>query len=251
MNAIILCAGRGTRLQSVIGDMPKPAIKFGDHTLLQRIVIELLRLDTVSNIYINVSASAKVLLSNLQISKELPRVRILYEASPWGPSLTVFETLKLSNEGLLVVHGDLLLEAKAINKFISSVTESEDEKSFVAVHRRQSVHSSQEIRIGKSGLVEEILWKEIETTHTASPVKSGEEFVFVDSGLYFFASTSLNFLQSPQPGSGVSTGLLPQLIDKHLLYAIPWKGMRFPIDTSSKLLLANEAFTSYPNKFKL
>jgi NDP-sugar pyrophosphorylase family protein len=251
LDAIILSAGRGTRLKSVIGDMPKPAIKFGDHTLLQRLLIELLRLDTVSNIYINVSAGAEVLLSSLRLSKELPRVRILYEVIPWGPSLTVFETLKLSDEGLLVVHGDLLLESESLSSFVSEITKCGSDKSIVAVHKRRSLNSSQEVIVNEVGLVDEILWKDPSKLVVTNTHGNKERIVLVDSGVYFFTPSSINVLANPPLNTGISSTLLPQLINKNLLKAKLWQGMRFAIDNEKKLELAKEAFRASPEKFRL
>ena len=180
MNAIALCAGMGTRLRSVVGDLPKPAIKFGNFTLLQRIVNELLEVKSVSQIYINVSTGAKVLLEDLELDQSLSKIRISYESIPWGPSLTVFKTLKISNLGLLVVHGDLLLEAKALTKFISTIDKSGCETSFVAVHRRRSIDSSQRIKLSNSGLVEDILWKNDDDTSIASSFANEDEIVSGD-----------------------------------------------------------------------
>ena len=52
MNAVILAAGKGTRLNSVINDIPKPMVKVGTKPILEQNIIWL-RDNGIRNIYIN------------------------------------------------------------------------------------------------------------------------------------------------------------------------------------------------------
>ena len=251
MNALVLCAGQGTRLKSVIGDQPKATIKFGEHNLLQRILAELLSIKAISQIYINVSRSATELLKDLQLINYFPKIRILYETIPWGPSLTVYEAIKFSCQGLLVIHGDLLLESGTLSKFVFGLQMQEIDKSFVAVHERPISNATQMIVTDKSGYVDEIIWRKDSAFLFDQYRENGLEYTFVDSGIYFFSPSSKDFLITPKFGSGISEGLLPNLLFEKMLKITPWVGLRYAIDTSDKLDLARNVFNQYPEKFRI
>jgi len=251
LNALILCAGRGTRLQSVIGNQPKATIKFGEFNLLQRLLKELLLVESISKIYINISIGAKELVRDSQLVQYFPKITILYESIPWGPSLTVYEAMKYSNQGLLVIHGDLLLETGALGNFASGLQRYGDEKYIVAVHERSILDASQVIRVDKLGFVKEIIWRKDSAALFEQYRHEGRGSTFVDSGIYYFSSTLRNFLKKPECESGISEGLLPELLDKDMLKAVPWRGLRFAIDNGDKLEQARNAFKLYPEKFHI
>ena len=52
MKALILAAGYGTRLYPLTLDNPKPLLKVGDRTILDRIVDKLSLLDDIDQIYV-------------------------------------------------------------------------------------------------------------------------------------------------------------------------------------------------------
>jgi len=251
VNVLILCAGRGTRLQSVIGNQPKPTIKFGESNLLQRLLRELLPVDSISEIYINVSTGAKQIVKDLQLTHSFPKLCILYESVPWGPSFTVYEALKFSHQGLLVIHGDLLLESGTLGKFATELAIYGEEKSIIAVHERPRFNASQIVRVNNFSLVEEIIWRKKSVSFFERNKDAEHGSVFVDSGIYFFTPSSREVLKAPAFDSGISEGLLPQLFDEKLLKAVLWKGLRFAIDTGEKLEIAKNAFRNYPDKFRI
>lgn len=250
MNVLILCAGRGTRLQTVIGDLPKPMIKFGKYTLLQRILYELIPLDLTSKIYINVSKGTTPIVKDLALSDYAPKIQFLYEENPWGPSLTTFELLKLSTQGLLAIHGDLLLESGILGNFVAELTQNHAENALLSVHKRAVSTTSQIIEMDDSGLVKTVVWRKNSPLEFIDAEKKNED-VYVDSGIYYFPYYTIKSLRTPGLNTGISEGLLPQLTEKNLLTSIPWKGLRYAIDTSEKLEFARRAFEAYPEKFRI
>lgn len=235
----------------MIGDLPKPMIKFGSYTLLQRLLYELITFDSISKIYINLSRGCAAIVKNLVLSDYFPKIQILYEDNPWGPSLTTFELLKSSEQELLVIHGDLLLESGTLSNFVSELTQNQAEIALLSVHKRVISDASQIVKVDDSGLVENIVWRRNSPLDFVVAEKKQSEDVYVDSGVYFFAHSTCNLLKIPGLNTGISDGLLPQLTNKGALKAIPWKGLRFAIDTGEKLELARRAFELYPEKFRI
>ena len=110
--AVILAAGRGTRLASVVPDRPKGLVEIGGEPLVVRSV-RLLRQAGVRRIVVVVGHLAEAWVPVLGLE---PDVELVY--NPAFASLGSFESLLVGLEGVqgdvVVLEGDLLYEARAL-----------------------------------------------------------------------------------------------------------------------------------------
>lgn len=111
MKAVILAGGFGTRLQSVISDLPKPMAPVGGKPFLEYLLLQLLRWG-IRDIVLSVGYLGKMIEAHFGDGEKW-RVRIGYcrEESPLGTGGAIREAARtMGNRDILVMNGDSFLD---------------------------------------------------------------------------------------------------------------------------------------------
>lgn len=108
--ALILAGGRGTRLRSVIGDLPKPMVSVAGRPILERLVLHLVG-SGISDIWISVGDRAEVIEGHFGDGEGFGcRIRYVREQEPLGTAGPLRELLRVAalDAPLVVLNGDLV-----------------------------------------------------------------------------------------------------------------------------------------------
>lgn len=109
MQAVIIAGGKGTRLRSVIGDLPKPMAPVAGKPLLQH-QVELARLHGFTDIILLLGYGASHIRGYLGDGSRFGvRIRHVEETQPLGTAGSVLAILDDLDETFLVMYGDTLL----------------------------------------------------------------------------------------------------------------------------------------------
>lgn len=105
-SAMVLAAGRGTRLRPLTDRLPKPLVEIGGSTLLDQ-AIDRLALAGVERVVVNVHYKAEMIAAHLA-RRTSPRIEISRESEPLETGGGVARALPLLGESFFVVNGDVL-----------------------------------------------------------------------------------------------------------------------------------------------
>jgi NDP-sugar pyrophosphorylase family protein len=109
MRAMILAAGRGTRLASLEPEVPKPLVRIGEHPILEHQLRFLVQLG-VDHVVVNAHHLAPLIERFVERRARPPHVTVLVEPHLLGTAGGVRNALELlGNDPFLVVYGDVLL----------------------------------------------------------------------------------------------------------------------------------------------
>jgi NDP-sugar pyrophosphorylase family protein len=227
VRVLILAAGLGSRLRPLTDLTPKPLLPLGTTNILERLLFQLNSSFRDVEIYINCSYLADLITE--YISKQLleNRPKIIWEHEPLGTAVT---TMGLFNsdpsQGLLVIHGDLVLSNDSMKEISKMVKEQVE--SFLMVHERpfnqaRSIVSIQDARV--TGIAEVPISQE-ESSLNTSPV-------LVNSGILFFTPNSLTTFEIPEQGTEISPYLIQKLSEAGKLFTQLWRWERVAVDSIS------------------
>ena len=227
MRVLILAAGVGSRLRPLTDQTPKPLLPLGTTNILERLLLQLNSSFSNIEIYVNCSYLAELIVEFISIQKLETRPKIIWEHEPIGTAVTTLRLFKSdSSQGLLVIHGDLVLgnnSMKEISKVIRGQT-----RSFLMVHERplykaRSIVSTQDALV--TG-ISEVSISQDESSLDDSPV-------LVNSGILFFTPESLTSFDTPRNGTEISPYLIQKLSDAGELAFQFWKWERVAVDSLS------------------
>lgn len=114
--AVILAGGKGTRLKSVTGDIPKPLVDFGGEPLLA-FQIRHLKNQGIKNLIITVGYGADMIMDFCQQNNDFGiNITYIHEDEPLGTAGAVIANLKTLPNEFFVVYSDTVLGVD-FNKF--------------------------------------------------------------------------------------------------------------------------------------
>ena len=239
MNAIVLCAGYGTRLGDLTREVPKPMLPLGDRPLLEFILCHLRRhgFDRIA--------------INLHFRPEAIR-DYFGDGSQWGCRLSYFDEPELlgtaggvwnmarqfePRESFLVQYGDILTD--------------QDLSELAALHRRQSavatilVHrrpgSNSVVSLDERGCVTSFLERPTEAQ------RRPDESPWVFSGITMCSGELLEWIPPGRP-CDLPRDVFTRLTTTGRLFGCPLTGRRTAIDSPERLAEAREAVAAghYP-----
>jgi CTP:phosphocholine cytidylyltransferase-like protein len=233
-NILILSAGRGKRLSPITNKMPKPLLRLSlDESILSRLISQLNFVLGDQLIHVNISYLAPHFLIDRTILDKHKQILFSWEPTMLGSLLTLQRLFEKSKKGFLVFHGDLVLESEDIERF-TNLVKSDMRMSYLACHSRTSERARSQVAV-KDSMVTSFREGSLDSV-------TGEETVFVNSGIYFFSEDDLNLFFSCythfQTGSDITGHLLPFLVRNKRLNFFDWSGQRISIDS---LLALDEA----------
>lgn len=108
--AIILCGGLGTRLKSVISDIPKPMAPIKDKPFLE-FILEYLKRQNITKIILAVSYKYEIIQNYFQNSYLDMEIVYSIENEPLGTGGATFQALKLiDGDNAYVLNGDTIFD---------------------------------------------------------------------------------------------------------------------------------------------
>jgi len=106
MKALILAAGRGSRLGKITDDVPKPLVKVKGKPVIGYLIDKLIGLN-VTEIFINIHYKYKLIEKFILDSNYKTKVNLIYEPELLGTAGTLKSlTNQLSTEDFIVLHAD-------------------------------------------------------------------------------------------------------------------------------------------------
>ncbi|MBZ7932073.1 NTP transferase domain-containing protein, partial [Campylobacter sp. RM12910] len=109
MKAIILCGGLGTRLKSVIKDIPKPMAPINNKPFLE-FIFTYLKKQKIDEIILAVSYKYEIIQEYFKDEFLNIKVRYSIEKEPLGTGGAIKQALELAKEDCLVLNGDTFFD---------------------------------------------------------------------------------------------------------------------------------------------
>ena len=237
MKALVLCAGKGTRLGAVCVDRPKPLLDVGGAAIVEHILLRLAR-HGFAEVYLNLHHQAAAFPAHLGDGARFGlRLHYLHEAAPLGTAGTSLALLARLGEDLLVHYGDILTE--------------HDLGALAAAHRRTAATATALLhqRAGSNSFA--LLDKDDRVTTflerpAVMPVAADQKS-WVFSGVCMLSPACLDVL--PVPTSAGSDALLDLPRDLFQPLAVQGKffgqrlvGYRCAVDSQERLEAARRAY---------
>ena len=118
MKCVIMAGGKGTRISSMISDIPKPMIPIDGRPLLEREILSL-RDQGITEFILTVSHLSEVIMDHFGNGHDLG-VDITYfeEKTPLGNAGALFQLKDQLTEDFLLINGDVLFDID-VNRFIA------------------------------------------------------------------------------------------------------------------------------------
>ena len=105
MDAVILCAGKGTRLMPLTENRPRPMIPIAGKPILEHIISKIE--DFVDNIYLIVKYKKEIIINHF---KNHPKITFIEQKEIDGTGYAVLMAKNYINDDFLVINGDIIFD---------------------------------------------------------------------------------------------------------------------------------------------
>jgi len=228
VKAVVLAAGRGTRLGALTDDRPKPALEVAGRPLVARIADHLVR------------CGCDALAVNLHYRGDQVRAALRDAAVPiaWYE-----EDELLGTAGALAPMRGFLAGEEAFLVHYGDVLTDHDLGGLLERHRRRGalltllVH---ERAASNSVVVVDEAWRVTRFLERPSAdERRGVGSRWVNSGVYACSAAVLDLL--PQPPADIARELVPHVLGEGAVHAEPLAGFRVAVDSPARLAEAERA----------
>jgi mannose-1-phosphate guanylyltransferase len=228
MKAVILAAGKGSRLKDITNHIPKPMMIFDGKPLLQH-NIELCKQHGISEIYINTHHLPEKITEYFEDGSRFGvSIEYSYEPELLGTSGAVKNFQKqIGNEPFFVLYGDnvsnfnLNLLEKKNNQHIESI-------GTVGFHHRNDIENCGVAEFDQENKITRFIEK---------PKREATSSRWVNSGVYFLQPQIFDFI--PESFSDFGKNVFPKLLkQKKSLYGVCCNTKVLAFDTEQ---LANQS----------
>ncbi|MEI6167181.1 MAG: nucleotidyltransferase family protein [bacterium] len=236
LTAFVLAAGKGSRLASCSGDLPKPLVDVGGAPVLEWILTDLGR-QNISNVIMNVSWQADQITQFCGDGRRFG-CRILYshEKELLGTAGGVKKMESVLSDPFVVVYGDTLREIdymRLVRKF-----QEKHADLVIALHRVEAASQSGVVDLDPDSRV-------VGFAEKPERVKDGS---LGNAGVYVMSKRCLLHLVDGRPAD-FSYDVFPQLLaDSARIYGDEVDGMVLDIGTPDRLRQAREMWPPAPLK---
>ena len=151
--AVILAGGKGTRLQSVIGELPKPLADIGSVPLLGH-QLRLLQRFSFTDVVVLVSHKADVIQAWLDAEPLSPgfRVTLVHDAPPRGTGGAILNVLADLADEFVVLYGDTMLDVD-VDRLWAWHAAKPDTAASLFLHPNDHPHDSDLVEVDASGAI--------------------------------------------------------------------------------------------------
>ncbi|EGN5849057.1 NTP transferase domain-containing protein [Campylobacter jejuni] len=146
MQAIILCGGLGTRLKSVIKDIPKPMAPINEKPFLT-FVLEYLKKQGITEIVLSVSYKYELIQEYFKDEFEGMKIRYNIEKELLGTGGAIKDALKLIQNQAYVLNGDTIFDID-LKKLVLN-----DSKICIALKQMQNFDRYGTVNVDDQGIV--------------------------------------------------------------------------------------------------
>jgi mannose-1-phosphate guanylyltransferase len=228
MKALVLAAGRGSRLGNITENLPKPLVEVKNKPVIDYLIRKLIDLN-VSEIFINMHYKHELLEKFILESKYKTKITLIYEPKLLGTAGTLKSLIdELSTEDFIVMHAD--------NYF------QDDLK--ILKQKHLATNSDYLITLGTFLVLNPEKFGTFELTDDHDVIKFFEKqkdspSKIANSAIYFMKpgiKEVVNTLNEYE--NDISLHVIPKLLGK--IKAFELTGYFYDIGTPENLLLANE-----------
>ena len=228
MKALVLAAGRGSRLGNITENLPKPLVEVRNKPVIDYLIRKLIDLN-VSEIFINMHYKHELLEKFILESKYKTKITLIYEPKLLGTAGTLKSLIdELSTEDFIVMHAD--------NYF------QDDLK--ILKQKHLATNSDYLITLGTFLVLNPEKFGTFELTDDHDVIKFFEKqkdspSKIANSAIYFMKpgiKEVVNTLNEYE--NDISLHVIPKLLGK--IKAFELTGYFYDIGTPENLLLANE-----------
>lgn len=208
MKAIILAGGRGTRLSTVISDVPKPMAPINGRPFLEFLISKLVS-NGIDKIILSVGYLHQSIINHFEDGRHFgASIEYLVEPEPLGTGGAIREAMKLvNNKEALVMNGDTFV-ALDIQKFINFHRQTQKIATMALIPIDDASRYGA-VKISPDGIV------------TSFSEKSSHQAGFINAGVYIFNQEIINHF--PEGRVSLETDILPILAITGNLAAQPQK----------------------------
>ena len=241
--AIVLAAGKGTRLLPLTLAMPKEMIRVGVKPVIEH-VIEVLRTAGIKEILIIVGRNKESIMNYLGSGERLG-VDIYYriQEKPKGSAYAVYQGKDfIGSEDFAVMYGDNYFKPYNIIKKFIHFHEVNNSDVSLLLHPVEDPRRFGIAKINNDGLVLDIVEKP--TIEKAKEYRTNNEYLTI-AGLLILPSTIFKFIKNTPMGINGEVWLTDsiELIrkeGKNKVYGFSFRGQRYDIGTFQSLLEADK-----------
>ena len=147
MDALILAAGYGMRMDNLTKDIPKPLLKIKNKTLISY-AIDLIKNMSFDKIYINTHYKHNML--ERFISENYPDITISYEETILGTGGGI---KNIQKNDTVILNTDNLWDRSFENELEKSIKFFDENKSFDSVLLINSKHNNFDLEVNNEGLI--------------------------------------------------------------------------------------------------
>lgn len=207
MRAVIMAGGKGTRLQSVAADIPKPMVQVLGRSILEYQMESLVK-SGIKDITLIVGHMKDIIISIFGDGRKFGvNIDYIEEAQPLGTAGALY-FLKGIEEDFVLVFGDLILDID-FNRFMD-FHKAHDAAITLYGHPNTHPYDSDVILVDKNDKVTGILSKNVE--------RDFYYHNFVNAGIYCVSPEALNWIKAPEKIDLEKT-IIAKLIGQGRVYA--------------------------------
>lgn len=237
LRALVLCAGKGTRLSPYTQTKPKALVDLGGKPLLVHL-LQWLRYQGVTDIAVNLHYHAEAIPAALGNGTSLG-IRLIYSYEPelLGTAGAVRKLAGWFSDPFLVIYGDLLTDV--------------DLAPLVQFHRSQGALATLGLVPGQEPTWQGIVVRgprcqvqrfvEKPTADQVAKLRDHQGIVWASAGLYVLSVAALAYVPPDTP-LDFGYDLIPQWVEGgQPVYGIPLIGYLLDVGTPERLALGEEA----------
>jgi len=192
LKAVILAAGRGTRLGSLTSDIPKPMIRIAGAPALEHIIIRIKRAG-VSDIALVVRYKAEKIMEHFEDGSRLG-VHIEYVRQPetYGTAAALLAAGDCAGDSpVITTFGDVVTAGINYRDSLRVFAER-GSAGVITVNKVPDAYAGSDVRLGPDDRVLEVVEK---------PLETGVEYRWNCSGIYVFGPVVFEYLERLQPSA--------------------------------------------------
>ena len=250
--AIVLAAGKGTRLMPLTLAMPKEMIRVGVKPVIEH-VIEVLKAGGVKDILVIVGRKKEAIMDHLGSGERLG-VNVYYriQDNPKGTAHAVYQGRDfIGSQDFTVIYGDNYLRPYSAMKDIAKFHESKKADATLVLHTVKDPTRFGIVKIDKKNRVLSMIEKP--TLKEAESYKVDDTYLNI-AGLMILSNIIFNYIEQTNLGKDNELWLTDSIDlmrkDGHRILGCIFTGTRYDIGTYESLKEADRMEQEYDNLFK-